>query len=221
LRYEVKPGVYAWLEVRDNGSGMDEATLARVFDPFFSTKFTGRGLGLAAVDGIVRSQQGFIEVRSVPGAGTTFRVYLPASGAQRQTVAAPAPKEKATLHSGTVLVVDDEEMVRRLARLALRRRGYEVLEAADGFQALEVLRSCETPPRLVLLDIAMPVMGGDELVPILADRYPDMKILISSGHPEEETGEGMLAAGLVAGYLQKPYTSTTLGDRVGEILGEV
>ncbi len=217
-RYEVVPGTYVWLEVRDNDGGMDEATLSRIFDPFFSTKFTGRGLGLAAVDGIVRSSKGFIEVRSFPGGGTTFRVFLPATG-DRRAPEVGAPVERQPRWSfPTVLVVDDEEMVRKLANMILRRHGYEVLEATDGKHALQVLAESPSLPSVVLLDLAMPVMGGDELVPILAEQYPSLKVIISSGYPEEEARNDFRGTS-VAGFLQKPYTAVTLTNKIDEILG--
>jgi CheY-like chemotaxis protein len=213
--YGVAPGQYAVLEVRDNGAGMDEETMARIFDPFYSTKFTGRGLGLAAVYGIVRTSKGFIDVRSAPGAGATFRVFLPATDktlASKPVSIAPQPRGFAT-----VLVVDDEDMVRKLACMSLRRYGYEVLEAVDGKDALEVLASAPSLPAVVLLDLAMPVMGGDELLPILVEKYPSMKILVSSGYPEEEARKGFPFAS-VAGFLQKPYTVMTLAEKIGAAL---
>jgi CheY-like chemotaxis protein len=215
-RFEVKPGVYVWLEVRDNGAGMDEATLSRVFDPFFSTKFTGRGLGLAAVDGIVRSSKGFIDVRSSPRQGTTFRVFLPASDKKRPA-GVEAPPRSAFRGVSTVLVVDDEVMVRSMACMILRRHGYEVLEAGDGKHALQILAESPSLPSVVLVDLAMPVMGGDELVPILAAQYPALKVIVSSGYPEEEASRKFSSAS-VAGFLQKPYTAATLTHKVDEIL---
>jgi CheY-like chemotaxis protein len=213
--YDVAAGRFVCLEVRDNGAGMDEATISRVFDPFFSTRFTGRGLGLAAVYGIVRTSQGFIDVHSSPGAGATFRVFLPASEKTRSTEPAPAvPQHRG--HS-TILVVDDEEMVRKLACMTLRRHGYEVLEAGDGRGALRVLADSGSLPSLVLLDLTMPVMGGDELVPILEEKYPGLKIIISSGYTEEHARKGF-TSGSVAGFLQKPYTVVTLVEKIGEAL---
>ncbi len=196
--FDVQTGPHVFLEVRDNGAGMDETTLSRIFDPFFSTKFTGRGLGLAAVHGIVRSSKGFIDVRSSPGDGSTFRVFLPASEEKRpervRRNAATAPRQELR-GSATVLVVDDEEMVRKLACMTLRRHGYDVLEAKDGRDALQVLADAASLPALVLLDLAMPVMGGDELVPILEQRYPGLKIVVSSGYPEEDARKGFAAWG--------------------------
>ena len=217
--WNVAPGPYVCLEVRDNGSGMDEDTLSRIFDPFFSTKFTGRGLGLAAVHGIVRTAKGFIDVRSAPGQGTTFRVFFPASAKKRQPEIAPRPKQTAGRRPASVLVVDDEEMVRNLACLMLRRHGYETLQAENGLHALEVINESPAPPSLVLLDLAMPVMGGDRLVPILARDHPDLKIVVSSGYPEEDARKSFPRES-VAGFLQKPYTAIALAEKVRELIGE-
>lgn len=214
--YDVAAGPYVCLEVRDNGEGMDEATAARIFDPFFTTKFTGRGLGLAALHGIVRTSKGFVEVRSSPGTGTTFRVLLPAS-AKVPKEPVRTPSHPALRGSATVLVVDDEEMVRKLAAMTLRRYGYEVLEAQNGKHALEVIAGARAMPSLVLLDLAMPVMGGDELVAILADRYPSLKIVLSSGYPEEEARRSS-ANESIASFLQKPYTGAMLAEKVAQVL---
>jgi PAS domain S-box-containing protein len=216
--YDVSPGAYVYLEVRDNGAGMDQATVSRIFDPFFSTKFTGRGLGLAAVQGIVRTAKGFIDVRSSPGAGTAMRVLLPAS--RKKLLQERAPSAGLPQNRGsTVLVVDDEPMVRKLAAMGLRRFGYEVLEAEHGKHALEVLANSSVLPSLALLDLAMPVMGGDELVPILREKYPAVRIIVSSGYPEEHACRSF-ASGAVAGFLQKPYTLAALAAKVGEALAE-
>jgi PAS domain S-box-containing protein len=218
---DVAAGPHVCLDVRDNGSGMDETTLSHIFDPFFSTKFTGRGLGLAAVHGIVRSSKGFIDVHSSPGGGSTFRVFLPASEKQCSTevsteLAPSAPRQRLR-RSSTILVVDDEEMLRKLACITLRRNGYEVLEAKDGKEALQVLADSASRPALVLLDLAMPVMGGDELVPILKERYPGLKVVVSSGYPEEDARSGFPPEAVV-GFLQKPYTVFALAEKVGEAL---
>jgi signal transduction histidine kinase len=216
--YDVAPGAFVCLEVRDNGAGMDEATLARIFEPFFSTKFTGRGLGLAAVHGIVRASKGFIDVHSSPGAGTISRVFLPASEKERLQKPASSTSRPEPGGPATVLVVDDEHMVRNFVCMILRRQGYQVLEAKDGRDALRMLDSASSLPSLILLDLAMPTMGGNELVPILEARYPGPKIIITSGYPEDEARKGF-RSGSVAGFLKKPYSLDTLIQKVAETLG--
>jgi PAS domain S-box-containing protein len=214
--YDVAAGQYVCLEVQDNGDGMEEAVVARIFDPFFTTKFTGRGLGLAALQGIVRTAKGFVEVRSSPGSGTTFRIFLPASEKELPPERPADMAPQRTRGASTILVVDDEEMVRKLACMTLRRHGYEVLEARDGKDALRVLAASSSLPALALLDLAMPVMGGDELLPILEAKYPGVKIILSSGYPEEEARK--TSAGSIAGFLQKPYTGATLAEKIAKVL---
>lgn len=216
-RYEVAPGAYVWLEVRDNGGGIDESALSRIFDPFFSTKFTGRGLGLAAVDGIVRSAKGFIDVFSSPGIGSSFRVFWPASEKKRRPPVSRCAPVSPKRRSATVLVVEDEERVRKLACIMLKRNGYDVLEASDGQQALDVLASCSAPPAVMLLDLGMPVMGGDELVPIVAQEYPTIKVIVSSGYPEEEARKNSRTS-TVAAFLPKPYDGLALGEKIAQVL---
>jgi PAS domain S-box-containing protein len=215
--YDIAAGRYVCLQVRDNGVGMDEATISRIFDPFFTTKFTGRGLGLAALQGIVRTSRGFVEVRSSKGSGTIFCVYLPASEKPRPMERRGSAPREELRGTSTILVVDDEEMVRTLACRTLRRYGYEVREAQDGSEALRVLEESSALPSLVLLDLALPVMGGEELVPILRTRYPGLKILMSSGYPEEEARK-LSPNGTISAFLQKPYTGVVLAEKVAKSL---
>jgi PAS domain S-box-containing protein len=214
--YHIEPGRFVRLQVRDNGSGMDEGTIARIFDPFFTTKFTGRGLGLAAVYGLVRAAKGFLEVRSKLNEGACFAVYLPASEKKPQTALPPVLREQPARGTGTVLVVEDEEMVRKLACLSLRRHGYEVLEARDAKQALDVMAKASETPSAAILDLAMSVMGGDELASILHATYPGIRIILTSGYPEEEARK--ISHSVVTDFLQKPYTGVTLAQKVARTL---
>ncbi len=200
----LEPGTYATLEVSDTGCGMDPETLDKIFDPFFSTKFTGRGLGLAAVLGIVRSHRGALSVESTPGRGSTFRVLFPLSQAKAGAVTAEPHAKPDWRGSGTILLADDERTVLKVAARMLARLGFEVVEAADGQEALELFR--RTPDRFaaVLLDLTMPRMGGDECFTALRDIRPDVRVVLSSGYSEHELTRRFEGRGL-AGFAQKPY----------------
>jgi two-component system, cell cycle sensor histidine kinase and response regulator CckA len=211
----LRPGPYVMLEVHDTGSGMSPETLANIFDPFFTTKFTGRGLGLSAVQGIVRAHHGALKVYSKPGQGTTFKVLLPASSQPVIEPAAPAGGN--LVGQGTVLVVDDEEMVRRTASHTLERYGYQTVAARHGAEALDVFRRAPERISLVLLDLTMPVMNGEQTLRELQLIRPSVRVLLTSGYNEVEAVQRFAGKGL-AGFIQKPYTSAALAEKVKEAL---
>ncbi|MBZ5583655.1 MAG: PAS domain-containing protein [Acidobacteriia bacterium] len=210
-------GRYVCLDVRDTGCGMDEATKAKIFDPFFSTKFTGRGLGLAAVSGILRGHKSGITVSSAPGKGSCFTVLFPAI--TRATGKGQVVGREASLQgTGTVLVVDDEQVVRELARRALERHGYTVLMADGGASAIDVFKRHPGEISLVVLDLSMPNMSGEEVLPELRKIRPEVKVVVSSGYSESEAMP-LFEGQRVSGFVQKPYTSKAIAEKVKDCLG--
>jgi PAS domain S-box-containing protein len=216
IRYnmDLKPGDYVVLEVSDSGCGMDEATIARIFDPFFSTKFTGRGLGLAAVLGIVRGHLGGLKVYSEPGRGTTFKLLLPSTTAPAvpPPVAASEPDDSWRGY-GTVLVVDDEESVRTVAARVLENLGYDVELAEDGREGVEKFRSNPAGYQLVLLDLTMPHMDGEEAFRQMRHMHPGVRVLLMSGFNEHDATSRFAGKGL-AGFVQKPFEIDALMNSV-------
>jgi PAS domain S-box-containing protein len=217
--FDLAPGEYVEITVEDTGGGMDDATLRHIFDPFFTTKFMGRGLGLAAALGIVRGHQGGIAVQSRPGWGTRFTVVLPASSQPAPAEPSPPPPPvRAGRGAGrTILVADDEEIVRAAAAGALRAAGYEVLEAANGQEAVDLFRAEADRIALVLLDMTMPVVAGAEAIPLLRAIRADVPIIASSGYGELEAAARLTGRG-VEGFLPKPYAADRLVAMVARTL---
>jgi CheY-like chemotaxis protein len=198
---------------------MDQRTLAHLFEPFFTTKELGRGtgLGLATVYGIVRQSGGHIRVSSRQHHGSTFSVYLPRIEGTTAPRDEPTPWNDQPGAQGTVLVVEDEDTVRRLACRVLRTKGYRVLEAREGAEALDLLRQHGGPVDLLITDIIMPGLGGPALVERLGPSVPDMRVLYITGYSEEAIRlEGMLPAG--GDLLEKPFTAHELAERVRQTL---
>ena len=213
---DLVPGRYCFIEVGDDGCGMAPEILARVFDPFFTTKFTGRGLGLAAVLGIVRGHKGTIKIYSEAGQGTTFKVLLPASGdAPKAAAATPKPRNH-WRGTGTILVVDDEENVRRVAVKMVEQLGFSAVQAGDGREGL--MRFTETEGIVaVLMDLTMPRMDGAETFRELRLIRPEVKVLLMSGFNEQEAINRFTGKGL-AGFLQKPFRIEDLQEKLRVIL---
>jgi PAS domain S-box-containing protein len=211
---KIPNGRYVMLEVQDTGCGIPEKTRARIFDPFFTTKFTGRGLGLAAVQGIVRSNHGAIQVTSIPDKGTTFRVLFPASAG---LAAKRAMGEQAVLSGGgTVLVIDDERIVRDVADVALRRAGYSVLASETGARGIELVRS-HPEISVVLLDMNMPEMTGPEVLLRITESRADLPVIVCSGFSEAEVRREF-AGFTLAGVIEKPFTTQKLVAGVNGLL---
>jgi PAS domain S-box-containing protein len=218
-RIGVPPGPYAVLTVRDTGHGMDEAVRARVFEPFFSTRKQGTGLGLSTVYGAVRQGGGVVAVESEPDRGTIFTIHLPRVTAPEVAPAAVSAAGSQADGTETVLLVEDEASVRELAARILRQRGYRVLEAPNGAVAIVTAHQHVGPIQLLLTDVVMPDLSGPNLADRLRTVRPDMRTLFMSGYTDEAVVHHGVLAGVTA-LLQKPFTPGALAAKVREVLDE-
>jgi len=207
----VQPGPYVRVSVEDTGCGMDRETLSRVFEPFFSTKFAGRGLGLSAAYGIVKNHEGYIVVSSHPSEGATFSVYFPMTHAapEARRVLAPGPPPQGE----TILVAEDEEMVLEMTDAMLRSLGYQPILARNGQEAVRIAETFDGPIHLAWIDLEMPVMDGVTAIPLLRKQRPDMRIILCSGYDRETAAQSMDDS---EGYsfIQKPFTRDAVLDAV-------
>jgi CheY-like chemotaxis protein len=199
--------------VVDRGSGIAEEDIEKIFDPFFSSKFTGRGLGLPVVLGIARAHGGAVTVKSEPGRGSTFRVFLPVSNAEVASQPVEAPRSPEVAWGGTVLLVEDEAMVRKLGQSALTSLGFAVLLAGDGVEAMEVFRQHKDEVRCVVCDVTMPRMDGWETLGALRKLAPGLPVVLASGYDRAQIMAGNHPE-LPAAFLSKPYRLHELRDAI-------
>jgi two-component system cell cycle sensor histidine kinase/response regulator CckA len=217
--WAIEPGSYAMLVMGDTGHGMDAATQAQIFEPFFTTKPVGQGtgLGLSTVYGIVTQSEGHVSVYSEPGHGTTFKVYLPHVAASDTGPMLGPAMSRFPRGSETIVLVDDDEGVRAIARRILQRAGYTVLSAPDGVEAMRMINEAGGRVDLLLTDVVMPGLGGRDLVTRVRDTYPDLRVLFVSGYTEE----GVRRHGVLdteSAFLEKPFTAERLTQKVREVL---
>ncbi|GEM_PF-2556950 len=219
--FNVEPGVYVNVSVRDTGVGMDSSVLERIFEPFFTTKEIGigTGLGLASAYGIIRNHHGVIHVKSRRGAGSTFDIYLPCSDCSILDLREEKDHRKGRIRHGseTVLLVDAEEGVRQVGKLMIKALGYDLLLAANGEDAIELYRRHRERVALVILDMTMPEMSGSETFKRLKEVDPDVKVLLSSGYDLNAKAEDLLQSGY-AGFIQKPFDLKGLSETIRNLL---
>jgi len=217
--YNPKPGDYVLLTVRDTGAGMDKETKGHIFEPFFTTKglSKGTGLGLSSAYGIIKDHGGYIDVDSEKGYGATFNIYLPAT--KKEVKQEKELLKKIIIGKETVLFVDDDDMVIEGCGEMLTKMGYNVLIARNGKDALEIYKENQHKIDIVIIDMIMPIMNGGETYDRLKKMYPDIKVLLSSGHSVNGQATEILERGC-NGFIQKPFTIEVLSEKIREILGK-
>jgi CheY-like chemotaxis protein len=215
---ELSEGLYVYFEVADNGIGMDQETQTKLFEPFYTTKFTGRGLGLSAVLGTIRAHRGGIQVESEPGRGSRFRVLLPAAPHATAVRTVNGSRSPVPAGTGAVLVIDDEPTVRLLTGKVLEHAGYTVFTAGGGKDGVELYRSHRDTIVAVVLDLTMPGMGGLEVLKRLRALDPGVKVLLSSGFSEDEVTQTFAGEG-VSAFLHKPFDPQELLSKLGQVIG--
>jgi PAS domain S-box-containing protein len=219
FKEDIKEGAYIYLEIADNGCGLNIETQSKIFDPFFTTKFTGRGLGLAAVLGIVRGHGGSLKLYSEEGQGSTFKILLPAVERSSISLKKETPVDMSWKSSGTILLVDDEKIVRDVGETMLKRLGFTVLTAADGRDAIDLYRKNPDKIICVILDLTMPHMSGEETFIELRRIRNDIKILLSSGYNEQDVFKRFSGEN-IDGFIQKPYRFADLVSELQAILNK-
>jgi two-component system, cell cycle sensor histidine kinase and response regulator CckA len=206
--------------VLDRGCGMPLSTLERALEPFFSTKFTGRGLGLSAVQGIARSHSGVLTVDSEPGEGSSVRLHFPALDRPAATRARSEPPilRRGELSGHTVLLVDDEQMVRNVERLAMQRAGLTVLEAENGQQAIDLLSRHRDQVDLIVLDLVMPGLDAATTLKALRELRPRIPVIVQSGYTEEDATRSLEKVDGRLDFLQKPFSVQAMLGKVTSVL---
>jgi len=220
LKEDTPEGMYAYVEVADTGGGMDAETLGKVFDPFFSTKFTGRGLGMAAVMGIIRSHTGAIKVSSVKNEGSVFTALFPIQGISLRPAAIDNEDDRSAADRGTVLLVDDDEMVMDIGNQFLKRMGYTVLTASSGQKALDLFKQSPNHIDCLLLDFTMPGMDGLETMQEIKKIRPDVRIIISSGYTRQQIEDRFARIGPPDDFIQKPFEMKTLQEKLDRVISK-